>query len=504
MKVLNSIITWVFKQRIGQVEFFIDNPHTTQKKIFNDILQMARHTEFGRTYDFSTIKNWNTYQERVPIYNYESLFPYIERVMKGEDNVLWPSEIKWFAKSSGTTSAKSKFIPVSKETLDECHFKAGKDMMALYCHNNPDSQVFGGKTLIMGGSHQINDLNESTKYGDVSAVMMQNMPFWSQIIRTPELKIALLDEWEEKLERIAQSTISQNVTNMAGVPTWTLVLIRRLFELTGRNDLSEIWPNLELYVHGGVNFQPYKEQFKDMIGSPDMKYYQAYNASEGFFGMQIQNDVDDMLLMLDYGVYYEFIPRKELGKDDARAIPLSEVEVGKTYAIVITTNSGLYRYRIGDLVEFTSVYPYKIKVAGRTKSFINAFGEEVIVDNADRAIEAACKATNAVMKEYTAAPIYFGDNGQGAHEWLIEFEKTPQNLHEFTQVLDASLQAINSDYEAKRHKSIALSLPKVHEVPAGTFRSWLKQKGKLGGQNKVPRLKNDRSILEEILKMADN
>lgn len=500
MKLLNSIITMALKPRISQVEYFMKHPLETQERLFKDLIKSAKNTEFGRAYDFASIITLEQFQSRVPIYNYESLFPYIERVLKGEQNILWPSDISWFAKSSGTTSGKSKYIPVSKATLDECHFKAGKDMMSIYCHNNPDSGVFSGKSLIMGGSHQKNILNHKTNLGDVSAVMMKNMPVWSQLIRTPELKIALLDEWEEKLELMAQTTLNQNVTNIAGVPTWTLVLIRRLFEMTGKSDLSEIWPNLELYVHGGVNFHPYKCQFQELIGSSSMQYYQAYNASEGFFGMQIENKADDMLLMLDYGVYYEFIPKNELDKQNPKAVSLGEVEFGKTYAIVISTNSGLWRYRIGDLVEFTSLRPYKIKVAGRTKSFINAFGEEVIVENADRAVKAACIKTNAILRDYTAAPIYFSDDGQGAHEWLIEFDKSPTDLKEFTETLDKTLQDVNSDYEAKRHKSIALSLPVVRKVPTDTFNNWLKQKGKLGGQNKVPRLKNDRSVLEDILK----
>jgi len=503
MKVLNSIITWLFKQRIGQVEDMIKHPHVTQNKIFNQLINTAKNTNFGKEFEYSSIKTLDSFKERVPIYTYETLFPYIEKIMQGEQNVLWPTEIKWFAKSSGTTSGRSKFIPVSKEALDDCHFKGAKDTMAIYCHNNPDSKVFAGKSLIMGGSHQVNQLNDSSKYGDVSAVIMQNMPFWSQFIRTPELKIALLDEWEEKLELMAVQTLSQNVTNMAGVPTWTLVLIKRLLELSGKSDLSEIWPNLELYVHGGVNFQPYKQQFQQLISSPNMRYYQAYNASEGIFGMQIENHVDDMLLMLDYGVYYEFIPVTNASDERPQTLSLNEVEIGKPYAIVISTNSGLWRYKVGDLIEFTSVNPYKIKVVGRTKSFMNAFGEEVIVDNADMAIDMACKRTNAILKEYTAAPVYFSSGNQGTHEWIIEFAKQPTDIDEFTNILDSSLQEINSDYEAKRHKSIALSIPTVHAAPKGTFSTWLKQKGKLGGQNKVPRLNNDREMIDEVLALMN-
>lgn len=498
MKILNPFISWFFRKRIGQVEEFILYPHEVQQKLFHNLISKGKHTEFGEKHGFASVKTLSAYQNQVPIRNYETMFPYIERLMKGEQNILWPTEIKWFAKSSGTTSGKSKFIPVSKETLEDCHFKGGKDAMTLYCHNNPETNVFGGKSLIMGGSHQVNEYNSETSYGDVSAVMMQNMPLLGHFLRTPDLRTALMDEWEEKLEKIAQKTIHENVTNFAGVPTWTLVLMKRVLEITGKNNILEIWPDLELFVHGGINFEPYREIFEHLIPGNQMNYYQMYNASEGFFAMQDKNNISDMLLMLDYGIYYEFIPREELNKEFPKAVSLSEVEAGKLYALVITTNSGLWRYNVGDTITFTSTNPYKIKVTGRTKSFINAFGEELIVENADNAIQFASAETNAIVREYTAAPIYFAGEEKAAHEWLIEFEKEPADKELFISILDRKLQEINSDYEAKRHKSLALEMPKVHFVPTGTFQLWLKSKGKQGGQHKVPRLKNDRTVIDEV------
>jgi len=498
MGLFNSFISWIFKKRYGQVEQFIEHPHKAQAKVFEYLIRTAEQTEFGIEHDFQSIKTPADYDRLVPIRNYEGTKSYIERIMAGHQNVLWPTTINWFAKSSGTTSGKSKFIPVSRETLEECHYKGAKDVMAMYCHNNPNTMLFSGKGLVLGGSHQISELNDKSKYGDVSAVMMQNMPFWSQLFRTPELKIALLDEWEDKLERMAQTTISQTVTNIAGVPTWTMVLAKRLFEITGKSDLSEIWPDLELYIHGGVNFEPYRAQFESIISNPDMVYLQAYNASEGFFAIQCENKADDMLLMLDYGIFYEFITMDELEKDKPNVTQLRDVELGKNYAIIISTNSGLWRYKIGDTIQFTSLNPYKIKVTGRTRSFINAFGEEVIVENADKAIMEACKQHDCSFRDYTAAPIYLSGDNKGAHEWMIEFEKAPADLQLFTETLDATLQSLNSDYEAKRHKSIALELPHVQAIPNDTFNNWLKSKGKLGGQHKIPRLSNNRTIVDQI------
>jgi hypothetical protein len=423
--------------------------------------------------------------------------------MQGEQNLLWNTPITWFAKSSGTTSEKSKFIPVSDESLEESHFQGAKDVLTLYYNYNPDSDLLMGKGLVIGGSHQVSKLNEETQYGDLSAVLMQNTPFWGHWLRTPELSIALLDEWETKIEKLATATIIENVTSISGVPTWTLVLIKRILEITGKQYLKEVWPNLELYIHGGVSFTPYKEQFEKLIGAP-INYVDLYNASEGFFGAQNNPLEEGMLLFLQHGIFYEFMPVEEYGKEKPSTLQLDEVETGKNYAVVISSNGGLWRYLIGDTVQFTSLAPFKIKVSGRIKHFINAFGEEVIVDNSDRAIASASEKTGAVVKDYTAGPIYFSENGNGGHEWLIEFERSPSDLGLFTFELDNALKNVNSDYEAKRHKDIALKMPVVHSLKKSVFEEWLRSKGKLGGQHKVPRLSNDRKYIEEILAVANN
>jgi len=494
----NRIVSWILRNRLESIWHASIYPVETQEKLLRNLIHDSRETEWGKNYEYASIKNPRQFSERVPLQDYESLKPFIERMMQGEQNILWGSEINWFAKSSGTTSNRSKFIPVSKEGLSGCHFKGGQDVMAVYCHNHPDTKIFSGKGLLMGGSHQINQLNEDIRYGDVSAVMMQNMPLLAHWIKTPELSVALMDDWEEKLERMAEITIQQNVTHMAGVPTWTIVLIRKILEETGTQHLDDVWPNLELYIHGGVSFKPYREQFKRLIPCEQMNYVETYNASEGFFAFQDTRDSDDMLLITDNGVYYEFIDL-ETGKCST----LAEVEKNKIYSLVITTNSGLWRYQIGDTVQFTSTHPYKIKIAGRTKHFINVFGEEVIVDNTDRAIEVACKKTGALVSDYTVAPIFLEGNSKGGHEWLIEFEKPPVRLTEFAFLLDEALRSLNSDYDAKRFKDIALQRPKAHALPAGTFYHWLKSKGKLGGQNKVPRLSNERNIVDDILSFVE-
>jgi len=422
--------------------------------------------------------------------------------MEGEQNLFWPSEIKWFAKSSGTTNDKSKFIPVSWESLEDCHFRGGKDILAIYSQNYPDNKLFTGKGLTLGGSHQINSFSNQSYYGDLSAIIIENLPFWADFIRTPGKDVALMDEWEEKLEEITKQTLRDNVTSLAGVPSWNLVLIKHVLDYTGKKNLLEVWPNLELFTHGGVSFTPYREQFMKLIPSDQMHYLEVYNASEGHFAVQDEPLKEDMLLMLDYGIFFEFIPAAEVGDPHPPALTVGEVVPGENYAIVISTNSGLWRYLIGDTVVFTSTFPHKIKISGRTKHFINAFGEEVIIENAEKALAISCAKTNAVISEYTAAPIYMGDEGKGSHEWLIEFEKAPSDLDYFTTMLDNALCSINSDYEAKRYKSITLVMPTVRNLPRGTFYKWLSAKGKLGGQNKVPRLSNNRKIVDEVLGMV--
>ncbi len=486
------------KKRIHQIELFIKYPIEVQDDLFTRLIDTAKYTEWGNRYDFKSIRSVNDFKSRVPIQNYESLKPEIERLMNGEQNILWPTDIKWFAKSSGTTAGKSKFIPVSVEAMEECHFKGGKDLMSIYCNNNPETKIFSGKSLTLGGSHHLNINNSDSIYGDISAILMQNLPFWAQLIRTPELSIALMDNWEEKIEKMATATLAENVTCISGVPTWTLVLARRILEITGKNNLLEVWPNLELFIHGAVSFTPYKDQFKQLIPAHTFNYIETYNASEGFFGIQDRLKANDMLLMLDYGVFYEFMPLEEYGKEDPRTIALSEVELNKNYALVISTNAGLWRYVIGDTIKFTTLNPFRIHISGRTKLFVNAFGEEIIIENSDQAICIACEKTGATIKDYTMAPVYFKEKENGAHEWLIEFENPPSNIGYFNDVLDTALKSLNSDYEAKRYKDMALRPPIIRSVPQGTFYNWLKNKNKLGGQNKIPRLSNDRTLIEEI------
>ncbi|MBC8046834.1 MAG: GH3 auxin-responsive promoter family protein [Fimbriimonadaceae bacterium] len=499
MHVFHSVASWTMKQQVTRIERVTNNSVHAQQDTFHSLISAAKNTEWGKEYDYKSIKNYHDYQQRFPIQDYDTLKPFIERMMRGEQNILWHSSIVWFAKSSGTTSDKSKFIPVSKMALKQCHYKGGRDVLAMYLHNNPASKLFTGKTLIMGGSHQINQLNTNSRYGDVSAVMMQNMSQFANYVKTPSLEIALMDEWESKIEAIANHTVHQNVTAIAGVPTWTIVLFRHLFELTGKNNMKGVWKNLELYLHGGVSFKPYRNQFKELIGEENIYYVETYNASEGFFAFQDSLFLDEMVLMPDYGIFYEFIPMEEFDAEFPKTISLEDIEVGKNYAVVISTNAGLWRYKIGDTIKFTSKDPFRIQISGRVKHFINAFGEEVIIDNSDKAIEAACSETHAKVTDYTAAPIYIEGKEKGGHEWIIEFEKQPEDINHFIEILDSTLQKINSDYEAKRHKDLALKMPVVHVAKKGAFYTWLKSKGKLGGQHKVPRLSNDRKYIEEIL-----
>jgi hypothetical protein len=503
MGLLNSILTWVMKKRIHQMELFMKYPHDVQEEIFRKLVQAARHTEFGKKYNFNSVATYRQYNEQVPVHSYEQLFPYIERLMRGEQNILWPSEIKWFSKSSGTTNARSKFIPVSEEALEDCHYKGGKDLISIYVNNYPDTKIFDGKGLGVGGSLQVNeyDPSASSHYGDVSAVIMQNLPVWAEFIRTPSLETALMSNWEEKIERMARETAEENVTNIAGVPTWTVLLIQRIVELKGAKNILEVWPNLEVFFHGAVSFTPYRALFNKLIPDPKMAYWEIYNASEGFFGIQDQRNSEEMLLMLDYGIFYEFIPMEELDKPQPKILRLGDVELNKNYAMVITTNAGLWRYNIGDTIRFTSLSPYRIKISGRTKHFINAFGEEVIVENAERAIAKACEATGAMITNFTAAPVYLDAGKKGGHEWIIEFKHKPHDIAEFTHILDSTLRSINSDYDAKRTHDLALVAPRIHSVHEGTFYSWMKSRGKLGGQNKVPRLSNSREYVEDILEM---
>jgi hypothetical protein len=504
MALINSVVSWVMKKRIHQIELFLKYPCDVQVELLKKLLLAAKDTEWGKLYDYKNILSKSDFRQRVPVSDYESLKPYITRLMKGEQNLLWNSETKWFAKSSGTTNDKSKFIPVSAEAMEECHFKGGKDLLSIYCNNNPETTIFDGKGLMLGGSHQISDFNNESYYGDLSAIIIQNLPWWVQFLRTPNLSIALMDEWESKIEKMAEVTMIEDVTNISGVPSWTLLLLKRILEKTGKSNIKEVWPNLELFAHGGVSFIPYREQYKKLIPYEKMNYLETYNASEGFFGIQDRNNADDMLLMLDYGIYYEFIPSDDFDKDNPSTLTLDEVETGKNYALVISTNAGLWRYKIGDTISFTSLKPHRIKVTGRTKNFINACGEELIVDNVEKALAIACDKSGAQIREYTAAPVYVTDNENAAHEWLIEFEVAPSRLEYFIEVLDNALKSINSDYEAKRYQNLVLQLPVIRAVPEGTFYNWMKSKGKLGGQHKVPRLANNRYYIDEILKIMNS
>ena len=498
LPIINSIASWILKKRIHQIELFLKYPHEVQEELLFNLLKQAEQTVVGKKYDFSSIKNYSTFNERIPIATYEELEPFIEQTRQGAQNVFWNSTIKYFAKSSGTTNAKSKFIPVSNEALENNHYKASKDLLALYLHNNEDSQLFVGKSLRLGGSKQLYE-NNNTFFGDLSAILIDNMPIWAEFSSTPSNKVSLMSDWETKLPAIIKESIQENVTSLAGVPSWMMVLLNHALEQTGKNNLLEIWPNVEVYFHGGVSFDPYKEQYKKLFPKDNFKYYEIYNASEGFFALQDLNNSNELLLMLDYGIFYEFIPMDTFGKINQKIIPLSEVELHKNYALVITTNSGLWRYLIGDTIRFTSLNPYRIRVTGRTKHHINVFGEELMVENTDVAIAKTCAELNCEVVDYTVAPVFMSEKTKGAHEWIIEFKKKPEDIHLFSKILDLKLQELNSDYEAKRYNNMTLNSLIVNVARENLFYDWLKANDKLGGQHKVPRLSNERKYLEELL-----
>ncbi|HSV88338.1 MAG TPA: GH3 auxin-responsive promoter family protein [Bacteroidales bacterium] len=499
MSLVNKSIVWFLRNRISRIERFMNHPHEVQQEVFTRLVRFAEKTDWGRLYNYKSLRNYNDFAGRVPLQDYDQVKPYIEKMRRGENNLLWPTKTYWFAKSSGTTSDRSKFIPVTRESLAECHKKAGADVMTLYCHNRPGTKVFEGKGLVLGGSHKLSEFGKNARYGDLSAILLQNFPSWAKSFRTPALSLALLDNWEEKLDKIAHTTKNENVTSLSGVPSWNLILLKKILEITRRQHILEVWPNLELFNHGGVSFVPYREQFEKLIPSDQMYYLETYNASEGFFGAQDQAFSKDMLLMLDHGVFYEFIPLEDIDKAEPRVVTLEQVDTHTNYAMVISTNGGLWRYIIGDTIKFSSLAPYRIRLTGRTKNFINAFGEEVIVDNSDSALNKACKVTGAIIAEYTAAPVYLKEKEHAAHEYLIEFAVEPENLETFADVLDSELQNLNSDYEAKRSNDLMLKKPVVRSLPRDTFLRWLKSKGKMGGQNKVPRLYNERKYVEDIL-----
>ncbi|MCB0444954.1 MAG: GH3 auxin-responsive promoter family protein [Gelidibacter sp.] len=496
--IVNSIAAWFLKKRFHQIELFLKYPNEVQHELLQDLISIAKDTEIGKQYDFSSITNYKTFAERLPITSYEDNQANIERSRQGENNIFWPTPIKWFAKSSGTTNSKSKFIPVSSESLEDCHYAASKDLLCMYLNNNENSQLFTGKGLRLGGSKELYKEN-GTIFGDLSAILIDNMPFWAEFSSTPSSKVSLMSDWEHKMQAIVDETINENVTSLAGVPSWMLVLLNNVLETTGKQHLFDIWPNLEVYFHGGVSFLPYVNQYKNILPKKDFRYYEIYNASEGFFAIQDQNSSSELLLMLDYGIFYEFIPMETYGTSEQKIIPLAEVEKDKNYAVVITTNAGLWRYKIGDTIRFTSINPYRMKVSGRTKHHINVFGEELIIENTEDALKKVCKKTKSEIVEYTVAPIFMQGKEKGAHEWLIEFKTHPEDINYFNELLDNALKSLNSDYEAKRYNDITLNKPKINTARPQLFYDWLKQQNKLGGQHKVPRLSNNRIYLDELL-----
>jgi hypothetical protein len=500
LDLVGNFLNWRMQKRYHQIELFMQYPHQVQQEILFDLLDKAKNTYWGNKYSFTKIRNYQHFSQQLPLTDYESIEPWVAKLRHGEKNIFWPGEIKWFAKSSGTTSSKSKFIPVSQPAIDNTHFKGGKDLLSIYSHWFEDTYVFKGSNLRLGGSLFENNAANKSYYGDVSAIIIENLPFWVEMKSTPSSKVSLMQEWEAKIDAIVATSIQEDVASLAGVPSWMLVLLHKVLEATGKSNLHQVWPNLELYMHGGVSFGPYRKHFEALMGRP-INYLETYNASEGFFGIQDQKNKEEMLLMLDYGIYYEFIPMKDFAGTRSKTIPLSQVQEGVNYALVISSNAGLWRYIIGDTVRFTSTQPYRIKITGRTKHFINVFGEEVIIENAENALQKTCKTHNAMVNEYTVGPIFMEGKQSGAHQWLIEFKHKPHNLEAFARELDENLQAINSDYEAKRYKNLALKPLQVTEAKPQLFYQWLKSKNRIGGQYKVPRLSNSRQHIEELLKL---
>ena len=497
---INSIASWFLKKRMHQIELFIKYPNEVQQDVLNGLIDSAKDTFIGKKFDFSSINCYKDFSEKVPVFSYEEFSDKIELARKGENNIFWSSKIKWFAKSSGTTNAKSKFIPVSDESLQDCHYAAGKDLLCMYFNNNPNSQLFTGKSLRLGGSKSPYEKN-GTFYGDLSAILIDNMPFWAEFSSTPSNRISLMENWDKKIDKIISESLNENVTSLAGVPSWMLVLLNRILEKSEKKYISDLWPNLEVYFHGGVSFKPYLNQYMDIINKESMQFYEIYNASEGFFAIQYENNSNELLLMLDYGIFYEFIPMKVYGTKNEKIIPLYEVEKDVNYAILITTNAGLWRYKIGDTVKFTSTSPYKIIITGRTKHYINVFGEEVIIENTDNVINKLSSKYDLQIIDYTVAPVFMNKNKKGAHQWFIEFKKPPSKKINLSEIIDHELRQENSDYDAKRFNSFTLKKPEVIISKKGVFLKWLEINNKLGGQNKIPRLSNERKFIESLMKL---
>ncbi len=503
MGIIDSLGNSLMKRRLHQIEKSICNPHEVQLEVLLNLVKRAAGTEYGKQHHFKEISSYRQFKEQVPVVSYEDLLPYINRLLEGEQNILWPGIIKWFAKSSGTTGSKSKLIPVSEDGLYNCHYQGGRDMLALYINNYPDAQLFSGKNLSIGGSQESNFNTESRIYkANISAIVMKNLPFWAQFGRTPGLKVTMMNNWEEKVQKIAEITRQQNVTSLAGSPMWMLLLLQHIIREQKIEYIQDIWPNLEVFFHGSVSFSPYRRLFENLDRDKTLHYLEIYNATEGFFALQDQPNDPSLLLMLNYGIYYEFIPEKELAYENPKIIPLSEVELGRNYSMVITTNSGLWRYKIGDTVKFTSINPYRFLISGRSKHCINIFGEDLFAEHADKALSVASQETGAVLQNYTAAPFFYDQRKKGYHEWLVEFVTPPADIEKFTDILDRELGNLNDDYAAKRKQDIAIERPVVREVPRGIFYEWLKRKGKLGGQHKITPLSNSRDFVEEILRLS--
>lgn len=500
-EIFNKIIAKYLKLRYKKIDRFIKYPHEAQEAIFNDLISNARFTKWGKKYNYNQINSYNDFKKNVPISTYDDLKPYIHRMMMGEQNVLWNDEINLFSKSSGTTEDKSKFIPVSIDNLKSCHIKGAWDAVSILYKHNPDSKLFASKNLVMGGSLNFFEDNPNMKIGDISALMMDNMPSIGKPFHTPDMEIAMMADWNKKIPQMAEAISKENVAIFGGVPSWLLVLFREVLRQTGKSNLNEVWPNLEAFMHGGVNFAPYKKQFEALIPKKDFLYVNVYNSSEGYFAIQneFESGNDDMLLLLDNQIFYEFIPFEQYGTENPDVVSLKEVVVDKNYVLLINTNSGLWRYVVGDTIKFTSINPFKIKITGRTKHYINVFGEEVMVSNTDKALSIVQDKHNVSIEEYTVGPIFMGDKSKGGHQWIIEFVSPPKNLKEFQKDLDITLQSINSDYEAKRYNSLALQELIIIAAPKRTFYNWMKSKGKLGGQNKVPRLSNSRKYVDELI-----
>lgn len=496
-----QLIGKLLSYRLKQISLYNEHAEELQTNVLKRLVNKAKQTEWGRNHAFGEVQNYEAFQKTSPINTYEELKSYIDRMRHGESDVLWKGRVKWYAKSSGTTNDKSKFLPVSQDILHDTHYRGGTDSVITYLGNNPQSKFFDGKALILGGSHAPNYNLPHSLVGDLSAILIENINPLVNLFRTPDKRTALISDFEEKREKIARITLHQNISNISGVPSWMLSVLTKVMELSGKTSLDEVWPNLEVFFHGGVAFTPYREQYKQLIRKPDMHYVETYNASEGFFGLQTDPTNSAMTLMIDYGIFYEFIPLEEVGKPNPTVVPLWGVQTGQNYAMVISTSGGLWRYQIGDTIRFTQTNPYKFIITGRTKFFINAFGEELIVDNAEKGLKAACEATGAQVQEYTAAPVFMDANGKCRHQWLIEFANEPESLTDFANILDKTLQEVNSDYEAKRYKNITLQPLEIIVARKGLFNDWLKSKGKLGGQHKIPRLSNTRDYIDEILSM---